>query len=50
MKTKDQLRELGVNLLNQDSFDAGLTYISSTAKEITHAQRCSLFIYNIIED
>lgn len=50
MKTTLQLKEFGLKLLEYDSFDAGLTYISSVAKEIIQAQRCSLFIYNVIED
>lgn len=47
MKDKyKQLTDFGKNLLDKDSLNKGLLYISSSAKDITGAQRCSLFMYN----
>lgn len=47
MKDKyKQLTSFGKNLLGKDSLSDGLLYISSSAKDITGAERCSLFMYN----
>ena len=41
-----QLTDFGKNLLDKDDLSEGLLYISSSAKNITGAERCSLFMYN----
>ena len=50
---KDKYHELvqfGKNLLNTESLNDGMLYISLNAKSLTGAERCSIFIYDINED
>lgn len=45
-----KLAEFGAKLLNQKSLEDGLPLISEYAKEVTLAERCSIFIYDIKEE
>lgn len=45
-KQHEILIEFAKNLLNYSSIDEALEFISSEAKVITGADRCSIFIYN----
>lgn len=50
---KDKYHELvqfGKNLLNTESLNDGMLYISLNAKSLTGAERCSIFIYDINEN
>ena len=40
------LTEFGKKLLNKPSLSEGLVLISHTAKELLHAHRCSIYIYD----
>ena len=45
-----QLSNFGKQLLSQVSLDDGLAFISSSAKDIIGANRCSIFIYDVDAD
>jgi len=47
MSKYTKLAEFGKELLNKTSLTEGLPFISDSAKEITEADRCSIFIYNL---
>jgi signal transduction protein with GAF and PtsI domain len=45
-----QLSNFGKQLLSKVSLDDGLAFISSSAKDIIGANRCSIFIYDVDAD
>ena len=42
-----KLKKFGATLLEKESLDDGLSYISSTIRELIGSDRCSIFLYDL---